>query len=81
MQNRIESFESIEKITWRFGEPKDWSHIYSPNEVPFACMCCRKKTATHTVKFPDGFGIVKVVVCEDCTTKTPAQVIAGMKKR
>jgi hypothetical protein len=80
MQNRIEAFESIEKITWKRGEPSDWPKIFGAGEIPFACMCCRLKTADHSVTFPDGYAIVKAVICEDCTTKTPAQVIAGMKR-
>ena len=72
--------ESIEKITWKLGEPKDWPQIFGPGEIHFACMCCRKKTATHKATMPDGYGIVCVVLCQDCVKLEPAEILAGMKR-
>ena len=72
--------ESIEKITWKLGEPKDWPQIFGKNEVHFACMCCRKKTATHKATMPDGYGIVCIVLCPDCITKEVPEILAGMKR-
>ena len=72
--------ESVEKITWKFGEPKDWPQIFGPDEVHFACMCCRKKTATHKATMPDRYGIVCVVLCQDCITKEVPEILAGMKR-
>jgi len=72
--------ESIEKITWKFGEPADWPQIFGKNEVHFACMCCRAKTATYKATMPDGYGIVNIVLCPDCVKLEPAEILAGMKR-
>ena len=72
--------ESIEKIEWKLGEPADWPQIFGKNEVHFACLCCRAKTATYKATMPDGYGIVNIVLCPDCVKLEPAEILAGMKR-
>ena len=73
--------ESVEKITWKLGEPADWPQIFGPDEVHFACMCCRAKTATYKATMPDGYGIVCIVLCPDCVTKDAPEILARLKRR
>jgi len=57
----------IEKLEWKFGDPATWPGLYEKNEVPFSCMCCRKKTATHRVTIKDlDTTKLRPVLCDQC---------------
>jgi len=72
---------SIEKITWKLGEPQDWPRIFETGEVPFACMVCGRATATHRIVFDNHPIRMQVIACPDCITKDAAHIeIALLRK-
>lgn len=72
---------SIKKISWKFGEPATWGGVYARNEVPFACMCCRKQTATHRVELTENGHDIKIVACETCAILPPEKIHYALSKR
>ena len=72
---------NIEEITWALGEPADWPKIFEPGEVPFACMICHMRTATHKMS-TDNQGLrINIIACPDCIHMDAAHIKIALRRK